>query len=265
MNGVFFKIKESIRNPLVVTVYMTSRCNLHCSYCYEIDKGKCPDICPEKIDQFVSGLDDNGISIDSLFLFGGEPTLCPNECLYLLDRIGSYNRYEKTRKTIFTNGISIPAELISRINSGQLDVFLSSDGFGKASAQRYGANFVETEAVFINNLRRMQSAAPHITISFALGKHNINSIVKDMMIFYTQFGIINYKVNTIRKNDFAAAYDRIMEEREIAIQWAKQEGIIMLWDSPDVFGSEYDNLYISQQTISFQAAGTLGTWDNVTW
>ncbi len=258
-------VKMDSHSPLILTVYMTSECNLQCAYCYERDKPMTEAIKPARIIQFINILDKFAIPLEAVFLFGGEPTLYPAECLLVLQELDRFERYKETRKVLFTNGIILPEILLEHILSGQLEVFLSSDGFDKASILRYGKAYPELETSFLHNLKRMMPAASRITISAAVGNHNIYTIVQDINVFFEKYHINSFKINIIRKKCFAAPRERLEEEREKAMIWAEQHMIRLFWDAVDVYGSQYDNIYVSQKNIVFQPSGQLGTWDNVAW
>lgn len=265
MKEKYDEIKALSTKPLVATFYMTARCNLHCNYCYELGKTTVQDLSPDRIIQTLEDLDRYAIRMEAIFLFGGEPTLCADNCLLLLTKLGQMKKSQNTRRVLFTNGMVIPEQLLALISKNELDVFLSSDGFGSAAKERYGLAFAEKQSIFLHNLKQMHPETSRITISFAVGKHNINTIVHDMDLFFKDYQIRSFKVNIIRKNCFAASHEKLFIERQKAIIWAAQNGIELLWDSPTTYGSEYDNLYISQEKISFQPAGQLGTWSNVSW
>ncbi|MGI5971303.1 MAG: radical SAM protein [Oscillospiraceae bacterium] len=265
MEELFGKIKELNKNPLVATFYMTTRCNLRCNYCYELDRATVEDLSSERIVRVLEGLSAHDIHMEALFLFGGEPTLCADNCLFLLTQLKQMKQNNNIRKVLFTNGMVIPDRLLTLITDNELDVFLSSDGFGEAAKERYGVYFADKQSVFLRNLKRMQPETSRITISAAVGKHNIQTIVNDMDLFFRNYHIRSFKINIIRKNCFAASYDQLSKERQKALVWAGQNEIELMWDPPAAFGSQYDNLYISQERISFQPAGLLGTWSNVSW
>ena len=265
MKDKFDEIKALSTRPIVATFYMTARCNLRCNYCYELGKTTVQDLSPDRITQILDELDRHAIHMEAVFLFGGEPTLCTENSLLLLEKLSRMKESKNTRRVLFTNGMVIPEQLLALIKNQELEVFLSSDGFGLAAKERYGFAFAEKQSIFLHNLQQMHPETSKITISFAVGKHNINTIIHDMDLFFKDYQIRSFKVNVIRKNCFAASLEQLSRERQKGIIWASQNEIELLWDSPSTYGSAYDNLYISQEKISFQPAGQLGTWGNVSW
>lgn len=98
-----------LNNVNVLTVFLTNKCNLHCSYCWENHKyDECinDDLFTKIINDYIS----NGISKKTLCLYGGEPTLNIDS----LRRLVSYGeKLNNVSIHITTNLVYLNDELIS--------------------------------------------------------------------------------------------------------------------------------------------------------
>lgn len=265
MDKDFIMDKKQFTTPAVVTFYMTSKCNLNCQYCYEKGKKSVADISCERIESSIDYLSKTGIKFEAVFLFGGEPTLCDDKCIYLIDTLNRYSCFDRVRRVLFTNGLLISDPLMDKILSEELEVFLSFDGFGESSRMRFGSNLDKYLSIIDNDLNRVRCVSKNITISFAVGKHNINTIESDIKRLHDIYGISQFKINIIRNNRFAAIPSEMDQIRQRVMSWAQEKNCLLLWDSVETFGSKFDNIYISESNCSVQYAGELGTWNTVTW
>ena len=83
-------LRTEITRPPIQIVYLTSKCNLECVYCYEKGKhGNTPDLTEEEIDKLIV---DHVIACDKqgtqaiFILFGGEPLLRKDLVFYFLKK-----------------------------------------------------------------------------------------------------------------------------------------------------------------------------------
>jgi len=96
---------ESLLNPLVVTYYVTTNCNLNCVYCEDFGaRRNSPDQIPS-LEDVKKILEVIRSATDSLVLTGGEPLTHPE-----IDRIVTYARITLGFKhiTMLSNGLLLP-------------------------------------------------------------------------------------------------------------------------------------------------------------
>lgn len=265
MNHPIIFEKEAFSVPVVVTFYLTSNCNLSCSYCYEKGKTGVSVLSFERISECIDALSESALPIEAIFLFGGEPSLYPEQCIFLLNAVKQTPSLKATRVILFTNGIAVPNALWQRVLDGTLEVFLSFDGFGEASRLRFGSKLQTCQSIIEDDLKKMLSVAQNITVSVAIGKHNVRTIVSDISVLYNKYSVSRFKINLIRNELFSAHPAEITATRNAALEWAEQRSVELLWDDVDEYGSKYDNIYISETGVSIQPAGQLGTWEKVSW
>ena len=210
-------------SEIVVTYYMTSKCNLCCSYCYEKGKEKTSDISLQRIISSIKALSEISQPIKAFFLFGGEPTIRCEECVFLLSEIAKYKNFGSSRKVLFTNGLFIDPSLRELILNKELEVFLSFDGFGEASRLRFGQNLNEGLKIINDDLESFKSVSDSITISFAIGAHNINTIESDIKRLHEIYDISHFKINIIRNKSFSAESEQITSVRERVMEWSENK------------------------------------------
>ncbi len=112
-----------------LTLFLTTNCNLNCSYCYLGKKGKSVmdwHIAEKAIQLLLKDDEQNGKGIS---FFGGEPLL-EKELLY---RIAAYVRkhYDGIEMSVTTNGLLLDKETIAHLKHYGVAVILSLDGCGE--------------------------------------------------------------------------------------------------------------------------------------
>ena len=107
------KALVSTRNPILVHLVATRRCNLSCAYCNEYDQVSDP-VALETISERVDRLAAMGTSI--ITLTGGEPLLHPH-----LDDVIGRIRQRGILATVITNGYLLTKKRIKGLNAAGLD------------------------------------------------------------------------------------------------------------------------------------------------
>ncbi|MDD2365628.1 MAG: radical SAM protein [Desulfuromonadaceae bacterium] len=119
------------RKPLVLSISVTSRCNLRCSYCYSAeDNLNARDVSADEICQTMAAFYELGTRV--IMLQGGEPLLHPE-----IDRIISFVKKKGMYCAVTTNGSFVPDHLESLKKVDQVQ--LSIDGNREVTDSNRGA------------------------------------------------------------------------------------------------------------------------------
>ena len=131
---------------------LTSRCNLHCTYCYHGDPGERQDMSITTLDQAFA-LAASGSGPLHIQLTGGEPTLVPELIEAAAQRAVPMSR--ACTLGILTNGTCLDERVIALCKRYRLQVGVSLDGppaiqeqlRGKAAATLRGLQLLESYGV----------------------------------------------------------------------------------------------------------------------
>lgn len=98
--------RDLLLRPLVVTYYVTTRCNLNCAYCEDFGARRNPQTAsPLPLEDALRVLRVIRSGVDSLILTGGEPLLYP-EIVPLVTRARRELSFRQL--TLLTNGLLLP-------------------------------------------------------------------------------------------------------------------------------------------------------------
>lgn len=245
--------------PAVITLYVTPRCNLNCSYCYEPKHTSPVDLAESQIDTVFDAIAASSTPIVAVVVFGGEPTLRWD----LVRHILHMKRYPGIRLILFSNGIFLSHNRLLELREGRAELFVSFDGFGNRSLRRYGSTKVIQQVLFsINEAVRLNIDT---TVISTVGSHNISFLRSDFEILFRDFGIRRFRVNVLHRLDMAASDIALMEARRRVMQWAKAAGAELSWDSERSRGSRFDNYFVSHDSVRYLPAGQRALWNDVGW
>ena len=128
----FFKI----RVPIVLSISITSRCNLKCTYCYsEEDNRNARDVSPEEIFKTIDEFYNLGTRV--VMLQGGEPLIHKN-----LDDIVNYIKTKKMYCSITTNSINFERHINTLRKLDQVQ--LSIDGNKELTDRNRGSSVYDS-------------------------------------------------------------------------------------------------------------------------
>lgn len=133
-------------SPLVASLFLTSRCNLNCEYCFAEHRGEFKDLSVSQWKDIVDELKRRGTEL--VFLMGGEPLL--------YEGVGEIIEYVKRKGIqchLTTNGILIP-KFIDELK--QVDLVMTSLDGNKAG----------------NDLNRGEGSFEKITRGIEVAKQN---------------------------------------------------------------------------------------------
>lgn len=196
-----------LNNVSILTVFLTSKCNLHCSYCWETHK------CEESMSDglFTKILNDyvsNNVPKKTLCLYGGEPTLNIDS----LRRLVSYGeKLNNLSIHITTNLVYLNSELINIFkdlsNLSDLHITVSVDIFKPI----HDTHRCESFDLVMNNVSTLKKEGI---------KLNFNTVITNELLKY----ITSHKIEDIefpyidsttfsqltKSNTYDAFYDEIL-------------------------------------------------------
>jgi len=160
------KIKK-VRIPVVVSLHVTNKCNLRCSYCYSNIDGrfdaKVPELSFQEITDCIDALHKLGTRW--IVLLGGEPLLRRD--------IGAIIRHVKRKGMLcdlVTNGILIKSRIKDIAPIDLLCISLDGDALANDAARGKGSYQKIVEGLDIASARRIRTR-----IHAVLTKYNCNS------------------------------------------------------------------------------------------
>ena len=124
------------RRPVIVSVSVTSRCNLKCAYCYSAeDNQRAADVPKEELYRIIDEFYELGTRV--IMLQGGEPLLHPD-----IDEIISYVKARKMYCSLTTNSLLFRRHLDALKKLDQVQ--LSIDGNAEITEANRGAGVYDS-------------------------------------------------------------------------------------------------------------------------
>lgn len=174
------------KERLLLTIAPTISCNLRCPYCFEgnkpsgiMDKATCDKLIEFiKYHKFAKSL--------QISWFGGEPTLCPQQIDYILDKILTEEGMPKlVYQDIVTNGTRLTGEVLELFEKYSFNMIqITLDGWRTShDTKRVYPNGKGTFEEIMENLDFFMKKFPEVNISIRV---NIDKVNKDdfMKIFH---------------------------------------------------------------------------------
>jgi sulfatase maturation enzyme AslB (radical SAM superfamily) len=162
-------------------LYVTTKCNLDCDYCYERKKRNeenftHKDATIEDVDKAYSNIDVN----DSLVLIGGEPFLNFSVCEYALNKYFKYNFCLTTNGVILNRQFDKYYPKIKDVKNLHLQI--SYDGSGNSRRKFPNSSIDSTKDV----LELLDKLSHHpiqgtISVSYTLHKLNVDKFTTDII------------------------------------------------------------------------------------
>lgn len=181
-------------------IYLTTKCNMACEYCYEGNGDEEYDV-PEvfltnqQIDEFVDEMEaaEGDIPSSSISFMGGEPTLAFDGLKYIIDRIiKSSKKYGKSYHAVMTtNGILLDNDdyydkfisllKYSRDNGFIIDIEISYDGTGHVL--RKFRNGVSTQKIVKRVIDKLEKNGERFRISYTVSEKNYLVTIQEVIGF----------------------------------------------------------------------------------
>jgi len=177
-------------------IYLTTKCNLECEYCYESHKRNQPDfqhftVTEKQIDEFIKELEENEGDIQSstIVIMGGDPSLAVPELEYLINAVlvSTVKMGKKYYATFTTNGVLLNNDkyydnLLGILDKStrdgfKLDLEISYDGIGQELRQYPNGKSSRTEVE--NVLDKLTRDKYDFCISYTVSEKNYDKLVEE--------------------------------------------------------------------------------------
>ncbi|MCP4600318.1 MAG: radical SAM protein [Proteobacteria bacterium] len=153
-----------------VTLNLTNRCNLKCSFCYNGRRIK-DEISIDKICSFLKNAQTEMSNDASLIVLGGEPTLEPDRLFNLLDNIdGMFSQ----APMISTNGTHLNEDIVNELANRRVEVQVSLDSHDPKAHDAGRGTGVFSRATA--GIQRLVKAGVHTIISMVYKRSNIRDM-----------------------------------------------------------------------------------------
>lgn len=176
-----------IKKNYSVIYFLTWKCNLNCSYCYESNKSSKKmswEIAKNGVDFFMRLYENINIQF-----FGGEPLLEFD----LMKKITNYlknNYINRYGLSIYTNGTLINNEIIDYFVKNNVFITLSIDG--REETQNENRRFKNNKGTFgilEKIIKKLVNQNINVRIRMTITPNNCNKLFDNMKYFYETYGI----------------------------------------------------------------------------
>lgn len=217
----FGKAKEDVPSH---TIYITSKCNMRCPYCFEknLDFQE-ENLTKEKIEKVIEAIQHNGgkKGLKKILIFGGEPFLRENKniVIYLLERLRQFKyRYVE----IVTNGMEVTyfEKVLEKYSDVISSVRFTLNGERKTHNNiRDTPKYEDTYEKIISGINIvLKLKMIQVNINVLLDKYNINTINEMISDLNKREILNNPKVSLgFGRTQFAIAPEQANYKYEIPI------------------------------------------------
>ena len=200
-------------------IYLTTRCNLECEYCYESNKRNQPDfkhysVTKQQIDDFVEELEitEGNVKSTTIVIMGGEPTLAIDELEYLIQSlIKSSKKMDKQYYATFTtNGVLLNNDefykkLLGIFSESSkkgfgLELEISYDGIGQDL--RPFPNGMDSREIVEGVISKLSNDKFPFRISYTVSEKNWDKLVEETIRIFEKYP-------TCTKVSLSFAFERI--------------------------------------------------------
>lgn len=207
-------------------IYLTTKCNLDCSYCYErknrmSDGFKHRESTVDDIHIFIDEVAEREIGVpSSVVIFGGEPLLRPD----LIDELVEYGIVKKSGNisfNIITNGTLIDDRMALflsktykkiRSSGSSLQIEISYDVSGQT--ERKYPNGKDSDDAVLSGIKKLIEHEVPYAISYTVTPSNYINILKDAV----------YSITYLKANKFIMRWAlSILGEEKIDVDSIKNE------------------------------------------
>lgn len=180
-----------------ISIWVTTRCNMNCTYCYEEHSNQQRDISTDNIKNIVQFLIMQGrrrkIYTYSITFHGGEPLLCYPWIVEFIEQVKEEKffwdkevRYEMTTNALLLNDSNIPY-----LSKNIHDISVSIDGTREShDSMRVTKNGVGTYSKVIENSKRLLEWKPDINARMTVNTQNIECF-QDNINHLIECGFLN--------------------------------------------------------------------------
>jgi len=212
-------IKMSDKTQKTNIIYLTTRCNLECEYCYESNKRNQPDfqhyeVTKKQIDDFIEELEttEGEIKSTTIVIMGGEPTLAITELEYLIESLlnSSKKLDKKYYATFTTNGVllnnqSFYDKLLKLFDESdekgfRLELEISYDGIGQDL--RPFPDGSSSKEIVESVIDKLTHDKRPFRISYTVSEKNWDKLVEEAILIFEKYP-------TCIKISFSFAFERL--------------------------------------------------------
>ena len=192
----------------VNVIYLTTRCNLNCDYCYEKIKRdeqnfEHRDISLSEIKDFIYDIEcrENDVS-STICVMGGEPFLMPNAYSYLLDCIESSSKSGGYGLNLISNGTILTKQWINliqrsyKLKNTSFNFHISYDGKSQYRRENIGRT--------LQTIKELYNLKIPFGISYTINRENRETWIYDLMkILIPYSDVMRLSSNTSIRINFA--------------------------------------------------------------
>jgi sulfatase maturation enzyme AslB (radical SAM superfamily) len=180
-------------------IYITSKCNLNCEYCYEKENRPDNVMTNEEIDAYFDYLDKHSAPYSHIVLFGGEPLLYLNKIEYILNKIVNEYSYKHYSVSMNTNGILLLDDKVFNkfleLNKIQkIHIKISYDGSHSFRRIDYNGNCVNDKIEQV--MEKLRAHGIKYAISYTWHKDNDKTIVYDIIEILEKYNPTKIEIST---------------------------------------------------------------------
>lgn len=222
---------ESRNKKETNVIYMTSRCNFDCEYCFENDSRKSMkkpiDITRKEIDEFLDDIEWRETGLNStIVFFGGEPLLMFDDIEYTVNSMKNRDKKGGWGWEITTNGYLLKNDdIFNRVNNllnmddanFRGSIKLSFDVSGQFKRKILSSNKNSYDDI-LEVLHKLDNLNKKFKISYTISDGNVDNFKEDLVWLLT---------NTKNVSEIIVNVARSHIEKEI-------------WTNPD----DYDNFML---------------------
>ena len=178
-----------IQSPAFLSLELTSRCNLRCSYCYHFDSSSadCGDLPTTEWLQFFDEL--QSLKVFTVILSGGEPFIRP-DIFDIIEKCAA----SKIRYTLLTNATLISAEYAKRLAAiGRCNVLqVSLDGVGAVNDEARGKGSFDAA---VKGIRNLMDAGLKVYPRLTYSHHNVGRLEETADFMFKELGVKSFGTN----------------------------------------------------------------------
>lgn len=201
-----------------VTINPTMDCNLNCWYCYEshIKKSRLTPVLRDAIVKNIkSEYEQKKYRALSLSFFGGEPLLCTDDIIFIINELKDFVKAEEIKATLFftTNGTLVTDKLLAAIKNYSAGFQITVEGNEQKhdSIRFFNSSRKGTYALIFKNIRKIiNQDNNNVTIRI---NYNNETLDNSEQLLNDIIGLNSKKVSV--------ALHRIWQEEENSIDYSK--------------------------------------------
>ena len=169
------------------TLYLTTRCNLNCSYCYEnyTEKQDMDFKTSKNIIDFI--FKNDTLNLIQIGFMGGEPLIKYDVLYQTVNYINKYYPTRLVRYYITTNGVLLTAEIVKFLSLNNFDIRISIDGDRDSTTINRMSKDISIYNKVIKNISMLETLKCNYSLRMTVGKNVIDRLFKNIKYLYENF------------------------------------------------------------------------------